>query len=109
MSGKLSDRTTKWGSSVDPIIASVTRTRHSYNTMVDDSFHDLDLEELFSTTPGLCNAPIGIVVLAVPVFWSKNPVDTRFSGHFFSLVAATRCDVVMDDDCSVDQIFELEL
>ena len=120
MSGKLRNSTTK-SSPADQIITRVTQLRHSYNTTPDDSFHDLDTKEHFATTPilrnapigitntVLCNAPTGIDELAGPLFSSRKPVDTRFSGHYFSLVDATRRAEVMDDDGSVDQIFELEL
>jgi len=93
--------------SIDPILANVVRTRHSYNTMLDSNLnysHDLD-KDLNVSTPALCNAPLGLVPLA---FAPRMSPGMNLPKHL-PTVDAIRYAAAIDDDYSDDEMFDLDL
>ena len=93
---------------IDPILANVVRTRHSYSTMSDsdvDYSHGVDKDTKLST-PVLCGAPIRLVDLA---FAPRMPIGT-FAPRHLPMVDAVRYAAAAADDCySDDEIFDLDL
>ena len=103
--GMVSNSSKSPTSPVDPSIANVVRTRHAYKTMSDFSVN----EKL--SIPVLCNhAPLAPRPMQL-AYAPRRPIDTRlaFLPRHLPLVDAIHCADVIDNDCSVDAMFDLDL